>query len=109
MQRYFFVTTQDPFTYKFTNNYFTHIAKLSQQGNSVSIFLVQNGVVLATQQTHLPCFDELLANAISIYADACSLQQRGIKTTDLKPNIQSAELNTIIHAQLSGDDVIWLE
>ncbi|ACE84594.1 DsrE family protein [Cellvibrio japonicus] len=107
MQRYFFVTTQDPFTNSSANDYFIHITKLSQQGNGVSVFLVQNGITPAIKNAHLPCFDELLASAITIYADIFSLQQRGIKATELKQNIQSTDLHAIIHARLNGDDVIW--
>ncbi|WP_039912879.1 DsrE family protein [Cellvibrio mixtus] len=108
MLRYFFVNRQNPFTDNLLQGYFPKIINLSQQGNSVSIFLLLDGVTLAIKTAQRSCFDELLTKPITIYADAHSLAQRGIITSELKPNIQTTELNTIIHATLNGDEVIWV-
>lgn len=98
--RYFFVNRQDPFTDDFPQDYFSNIINLSQQGNPISIFLLQNGIAPAIKIIRHSSFDELLTKPITIYADAFSLTQHGITPTELKPNIQMTELHTIVHATL---------
>jgi len=107
MSRYFFIQSSDPLTDRSTDNQFSLIAQLAHKGNDVSLFLVQNGVAPAAIQMEYPAFDSLLDKGVKIYADTFSLQQREIDTSQLKKNIEGAELNLIIQAMLNGEKVIW--
>lgn len=107
MSSYFFVQSLDPFVDKVTDNQFSLMSELALAGNEVSLFLVQNGVSSAVSQANCPAFDELLDTSIKIYADKFSLWQREIEITQLKKNIESAELHVIIQAMVNGEKVIW--
>lgn len=107
MPNYLFVQSQDPYTDRVTDDQFSLMTQLASEGKEVSIFLTQNGVIPAAFQAKCAAFDKLLDHTIKIYADRFSLEQRQIAETDLKRNIESAEIHVVVQAMLAGDKVIW--
>lgn len=107
MPNYFFVQSQDPYTDRVTDDQFSLMTQLAGEGKEVSLFLTQNGVIPAAFQAESPVFDKLLDQKIKIYADKFSLEQREIAETELKRNIESAEIHVVVQAMLAGDKVIW--
>ena len=107
MPSYFFVQSQDPYTDRVTDDQFSLMTQLASEGKDVSIFLTQNGVIPAAFQAKCTAFDKLLNHKIKIYADRFSLEQRQISATELKGNIESAEIHVVVQAMLAGDKVIW--
>lgn len=107
MSRYFFIQSLDPFIDRVTDTQFSLMSELARAGNDVSLFLIQNGVASAASQVVSPEFDKLLEKGIKIYADKFSLWQREIELTQLKNNIESAELHVVIQAMVNGEKVIW--
>lgn len=107
MSRYFFIQSQDVFTEARTNAQFNLAKNLAKKGNSVSILLVQNGVVAARKGACSEQMDALLSNSVTVLADNFSLEQREISVSNLKPNIKVSSINVVIDALLNGDKVIW--
>ncbi len=107
MSRYFFIQSQDPFTEVRTYAQFDLAKSLAASGNSVSILLVQNGVMAARLGACSEQFDSLSSQDITILADTFSLRQREINASQLKPSIVPAEIGVVVDALLSGDKVIW--
>ncbi len=107
MSRYFFIQSQDVFTEVRTNAQFNLAKNLAKKGNSVSILLVQNGVIAARKGARSEQMDNLLSNSVTVLADNFSLEQREISVNNLKPNIKVSSINVVIDALLNGDKVIW--
>lgn len=107
MSRYFFIQSQDIFTEVRTNAQFNLAKSLAKKGNSVSILLVQNGVVAARKGARSAQMDALLNDSVTVLADNFSLEQREIGINNLKPNIKVSTINVVIDALLNGDKVIW--
>lgn len=107
MSSYFFVQSLDPFVDRVADTQFSLMSELAAAGNEVSLFLVQNGVASAASQAVCTEFDKLLDKGIKIYADKFSLWQREIEVTQLKKNIEGAELHVVIQAMVNGEKVIW--
>jgi predicted peroxiredoxin len=107
MSRYFFIQSQDVFTEVRTSAQFNLAKNLARKGNSVSILLVQNGVVAARKGARSEQIDALLNGSVTVLADNFSLEQREIDVNNLKSNIKVSSINVVIDALLNGDKVIW--
>jgi len=107
MPDYLFIQSQDPFTEIATTSQYQLATQLSQAGNSVTVLLVQNGVVPARRNARSEAFDQLLQSGVTVIADDFSLHQREIADSDLKDNIAVTSIHKVIDAMLAGHKVIW--
>lgn len=107
MSRYFFIQSQDPFTEVRTQAQYDLAKALAANGNTVSVLLVQNGVLAARLGARSEQFDSLSSHGVTVLADTFALRQREITNAQLKPSVQPAEINTVVDALLNGDKVIW--
>jgi len=107
MSDYLFIQSQDPFTEARVAHQYELAAQLALAGNTVSVLLVQNGVIPARKGAKCPSFSDLKNSAVSILADTFSLNQREINIDQLKEGIQPCALDTVIDAMLSCHKVIW--
>ena len=107
MSNYLFIQSQDPFTDAGTASQFELMLQLSRAGKSVSVILVQNGVIAARRGAETRQFDELCAHGLPVYADDFSLAQREISSDQLKPGVQAASIDLVVDSMLAGNKVIW--
>ncbi|MEM8816076.1 MAG: sulfur reduction protein DsrE [Pseudomonadota bacterium] len=87
------------------NDCFELGAKLAEKGNTVAVFMVQNGVLTACDGA-----PELLAArdaGVMLLADAFSLRERGISTARINESVRSSTLDFVIDRMAAGDKVIW--
>ena len=79
MTKYLFIESRDPFEARDTQFVEQTATALKQRGHSVTVFLVQNGV-LASRRTILESSLSRMARAgVSLLADDFSLCERGIQ------------------------------
>ena len=107
MSDYLFIQSQDPFTEVRTEHQFALAGQRYDAGHNVRLLLVQNGVTPAHKGARSVHFDKLLKWGVPVLADNFSLKQRQILEKDLKENIASSSLDTVIDALLDGEKVIW--
>ncbi len=107
MPRYLLIESRDPFE---CNNvsYFVDLASdLAKDGNEVTLFLVQNGVLPA----RLSARSELLRSAanagVQVLADEFSLRERGIGANRLAPGVMPSPLDVVIDQLAEGRKALW--
>ena len=82
-------------------------AELAEQGNDVTIFLVQNGVGCARRGVLDSEFESLKASGIRIYADEFALRERGIVENGMSAVVQSEGLETLLDQLTAGNKMLW--
>ena len=107
MARYVFIESRDPFDSS-DSQYFSELVEgVSNRGNEVTLFLVQNGVLpLRSGSKHSSSIAKLLNNGIKILADNFSLRERAIhKPLD---GVEIADVDRFVDLLLEpGTKAIW--
>jgi hypothetical protein len=99
------IESRDPFDSGDTAFIRDLAARLAGAGNSVTVFLVQNGVLPARAGSRGPGFAELSQSRVDVLADDFSLRERGIDR--LQPGIRPAAIDLVINRMAEGCKVIW--
>ncbi len=85
-----------------------HLAvNLASRGARVSVFLVQNGVLVARRYGSKASASRAREAGVTLLADEFSLRERGITSDDIRDGITSAALDHVIDRLAAGDKVIW--
>jgi hypothetical protein len=107
MANYLLIESRDPFDSNDTR-FFCDLAKqLAQQGEVVTVFLVQNGVLPARAGARADGLSELAKAGIAILADEFSLRERGIPSDRLMTGVKPAPLDFVIDQLADGCKAIW--
>ena len=109
MPSYLFIESRDPFETRDVEEGYRLIEELAAKNTPVTLFLVQNGVLVARQGARAEQFAALVANPrVTVMADAFALQERGIPTTALMPGVQAANIDTLVDLLMADDQkAIW--
>ena len=107
MSSYFFIQSREPLTDPRAEGDYQLIQSLANDGNDVSVILVQNGVIPARRETHIFSFDTLCCSKAKILTDIFSLRQREINIDQLKEGLTPINIDAVIEAMLAGHKVIW--
>jgi predicted peroxiredoxin len=107
MAKYLFIESRDPFD-SADSEYFSQLVEgISNRGNEVTLFLVQNGVFpLRSGSKHGDLMAKLLEHRVKILADDFSLRERAIK----KPldGVEVADIGRVVDLLLEpGTKAIW--
>jgi sulfur relay (sulfurtransferase) complex TusBCD TusD component (DsrE family) len=107
MAKYLLIESRDPFE---TNDvaYFLDLATgLVKEGNTVTLFLVQNGVLPARPSTRSKALSALSTAGVQVLADEFSLRERGIPANRLAAGIKAAPLDVVIDQLAEGRKALW--
>jgi len=96
MTRYLFIETRDPFASRDTQFIADAAAALQRQGNEVTVFLVQNGVLAARRGVRGSPLEELAGAGVTLLPDDFSLKERGIHVTELAHGIRDVNLAALV-------------
>ncbi|MDH3725915.1 MAG: DsrE family protein [Myxococcales bacterium] len=107
MAKYLLIESRDPFDSNDVSNFYELAGGLVQEGNEVTVFLVQNGVLPARKSTQSKPLSDLARNGVEVLADDFSLRERGIESTRLADGIRASMLDTVIDHLADGSKVIW--
>jgi hypothetical protein len=107
MTKYLLIETRDPF--ESGDVAFCHdlARRLVAEGNQVTLYLVQNGVLPARSGARTAGLDGLVQAGVEVLADDFSLRERGIPAGRLQAGIKSSPLDVIIDGLAEGCKVIW--
>ncbi|HEY2901142.1 MAG TPA: DsrE family protein [Polyangia bacterium] len=108
MEKYLFIESRDPFESREVGQSYDLAAALAQEGKTVTLFLVQNGVLPARQSSESAALEKAAKAGVQILADQFSLKERGITAARLCPSVQPAPLDVVVDQLAEGRKAIWL-
>jgi sulfur relay (sulfurtransferase) complex TusBCD TusD component (DsrE family) len=108
MPKYLLFESRDPFESKDTAYFYDLAAQLVKDGQSVTLFLVQNGV-LPARKTSAGCaaLKTLTGAGVVVLADEFALRERGIREDQLTPGIKAAPLEIAVDQIALGAKALW--
>jgi len=80
---------------------------LANQGNNVTLFLVQNGVIPARRGAKNEAIQQAKDAGITLLADDFSLRERGIGNEDLAQGISPSPLEAVVDSLAAGAKTLW--
>jgi len=107
MASYLLIESRDPFESNDVSYYYDLAAGLVKDGNEVTLFLVQNGVLPARKSTRSGALAGLVQSGVKVYADDFSLRERGIAAGRLISGVKPAPIDTVVDRLAAGDKTIW--
>ena len=96
MSQYVFIESRDPFESRDTEFVEQTALAIKERGHTVTVFLVQNGVFAARDNTGQ--LRRLAQAGVILLADDFSLRERGIKTEELAQGIAEAGIDRLVDA-----------
>ena len=107
MGKYLLIESRDPFTCQDVATNLEVAGGLAAQGNEVTLFLVQNGVLPARPGEASKAYSQVAKSGVRVLADEFSLRERGISAGRLAAGITSSPLDFVIDEMLEGSKTIW--
>ena len=107
MTHYLILESRDPYDSADWANMQEIVVELKKNGNDVTLFLLQNGVLPIRKGTSFEKhFDNLKSLEIKIFADFFALQERGIK--EIAKSVEKSNLDRLIQLCLRPNTkTIW--
>lgn len=107
MANYLLIFSRDPFE-DGRADMFTELAvNLHRNGETVRIFLVQNGVNAARAHAGCDFLDRLVRGEIQVLADEFSMRERALHSSDLSEGVAPVPIDIVVDALAAGEKVIW--
>ena len=107
MGQYLLIESRDPFDSGDSQNFYDLAAGLVKDGHSVTLFLVQNGVLPARQSSKSDALAALAGDGVEVLADEFSLQERGISSNRLVAGVKPAPLDVVVDQLADGRKALW--
>ncbi len=107
MSKYLLIESRDPFESNDVAHNYDLAAGLARDGNEVTVFLVQNGVLPARSKAAGNSLAELVGAGVTVLADDFSLRERGIGENQLTSGVRAAPLDTVVDGLADGAKTMW--
>jgi len=107
MTSYLVVESRDPFESHGFARRCELAAALKADGATVTVFLVENGVIAARGSARLRELDQLARSGVAVIADEFSLRERGIAVPDLAATVKAVPLEAVVEQMTQGVKVLW--
>jgi predicted peroxiredoxin len=107
MAKYLLIESRDPFDANDVANFYDMAKGLAGNGNDVTLFLVQNGVLPARPSSKSAALSEVASAGVTVLADAFSLSERGISADGLADGVEAAPLDVVIDQLADGAKAMW--
>jgi len=107
MARYLMIESRDTFDSRDAARYHAMAAGLAREGNEVTLFLVQNGVLNARPNTQAGSLTDAVKAGVTVLADAFSLKERGIDADRLVAGVKASPLDTVIDQLAEGRKALF--
>ena len=105
MAQYLLIESRDPFESNDVGYYYDLAKGLVEEGNQVTLFLVQNGVLAARPSIQSSRLDALAQCGVTVLADDFSLQERGI--AKLAEGVAAAAIGVVVDHLAAGHKTLW--
>ena len=106
MAKYLLIESRDPFENAVVPRQYDLAVRLVKEGNDVTLYLVQNGVLPARPGAHSPLLTAAAKGGVEILADEFSLRERGI-AGKLAEGVRASPLETVIDRLGAGCKALW--
>jgi predicted peroxiredoxin len=106
--QYFLIQSQDPFEHASVAHDCELAQDLANSGASVTVFLIQNGVLACREAASGEVLQQLTNAGVTILADEFGLRERAIDREQLRPGVTVAGMDAVLDALLGGHKVLWL-
>jgi predicted peroxiredoxin len=109
MSRYLFIESKDPIESRSSEDFLDLAGRIAAKGDSVILFLVQNGVLTLRKGSKFNRkVRELIESRVKILADGFSLTERGIHERDRVDGIVVCEIDRAVETLMEpGMKTIW--
>ena len=107
MAHYLLIESRDPFESVAVTQQYDLAARLAREGHSVTLFLVQNGVLPARRGACSALLTRACDAGVVLLADDFSLRERGIHAGTLAEGVRSAPLGVIVDRLAAGHKAMW--
>ena len=109
MSRYFLIESKDPFDSTDSEDFLDLAGRLAAKGDSVTLLLIQNGVLtLRKGSTFDRKIRELIEARVKILADNFSLSERAIQESNRLEGIVVCEMDRVVETLMEpGTKTIW--
>lgn len=108
MSRYLIIESRDGFESRDTTFVAETATSLKGLGHTVTVFLVQNGVLAARRLGRESSLTRMSREGVIILADDFSLNERGIQPAELAPGIQQSNIASLVDALVQANTkAIW--
>lgn len=107
MANYLLIESRDPWESNDTSTWQELATSLAAEGNTVTLFLVQNGVLPARRSSKSAALSALARAGVEVLADDFSLRERGIDAGRLADGVKPASIDVIVDHMAGGRKVIW--
>jgi sulfur relay (sulfurtransferase) complex TusBCD TusD component (DsrE family) len=104
---YLLFESQEPFESAAVQRHYELAAGLAREGNQVTVFLIQNGVLVARRSVHSDAFAGLARAGVLVLADEFSLKERGIPPSRLAEGVKIATLDQAVDQIAEGRKALW--
>jgi|SRR5678815_117964 sulfur relay (sulfurtransferase) complex TusBCD TusD component (DsrE family) len=105
MAEYLLIESRDPFESNDVGYYYELAKALVEEGNHVTLFLLQNGVLAARPSIHSAKLEALSRSGVRVLADDFSLQERGIAR--LAEGVAAAAIDVVVDQLAAGNKTLW--
>jgi sulfur relay (sulfurtransferase) complex TusBCD TusD component (DsrE family) len=105
MAEYLLIESRDPFESNDVGYHYDLARGLADDGNQVTIFLVQNGVLGARPSKGSAALSALARAGVKILADDFALQERGV--TRLAEGVSVTSIDVVVDHLAAGHKVMW--
>jgi len=106
--QYVFIESRDPFESTDTAFVADTASALRAGGRSVTVFLVQNGVLATRAAARGTQVHRLVASGVTVLADDFALRERGIEASELSDGVRSASIETLVDLIVRPDTkTLW--
>lgn len=107
MSKYLLIESRDPFEWNEVPRQYELAAGLAKEGNTVCLFLIQNGVLPARKSSKSDLLNQLTKAGVEVFADDFSLRERGISTASLAPGIKAKGIDLVVDQLAEGRKAIF--
>lgn len=107
MGKYLLIESRDPWDSDDVGNWQDLARNLAAEGNTVTFFLVQNGVLPARRSARSGGLAVLVVAGVEVLADDFSLRERGIAADRLVDGVKAAPLDVVLDQMIDGRKVMW--
>jgi sulfur relay (sulfurtransferase) complex TusBCD TusD component (DsrE family) len=105
MAQYLLIESRDPFESNDVSYYYDLAKGLADDGHQVTIFLVQNGVLVARPSKCSAALSALARVGVKILADDFAIKERGV--TRLAEGVSVASIDVVVDHLAAGHKVMW--
>lgn len=107
MAKYLIIESRDAFDSNDVGASIGLAQGLAKEGNAVTLFLVQNGVLPARKSSRSDAISAAAKAGVEVLADDFSLRERGVAADRLAAGVKAAPLDTVVDQLEEGRKALW--